>query len=90
MPIGVILHSLVEVSASYVHVKVKNEVVVTFIGCSLRFVSHEEAGGGDTPDVGEVQVRLQKLSQLFGPSYGNIAISSNSACRSESTTGLSS
>jgi hypothetical protein len=71
----VILASLVEVSASYVQVKVKNEMAVTFIGGSLRSVSREEAGGGDTPHVGEVQVRLQKLSQLFGPSYADIAIS---------------
>jgi hypothetical protein len=90
MPIVVILAFIAEVFAAHVQVKVKNEVVVTFFGCSLRFVSHEEAEGGDTPDVGEVQARLQKLSQLFGLSYGDIAISSNSACRSESTTGLSS
>jgi hypothetical protein len=86
----VILASLVEVSAFHAQVKVKNAMVVTFIGGSLRSVRHEEAGGDDKPDVGEVQARLQKVSQLFGPSYGNIAISSNSACRSESTTGLSS
>jgi hypothetical protein len=89
MPIVVILASPVEVFASHVQVKVKNEMVVTFIGGSLRSVSHERPGD-DTPYVGEVQARLQKLSQLFGPSYADIAISSNSACRSESTTGLSS
>jgi hypothetical protein len=44
MPIGMILASLVEVSASHVQVKVKNEMVVTFIGGSLRSLSHEEAG----------------------------------------------
>jgi hypothetical protein len=44
MPIVVILASVVEVSASHVQVKVKNELVVTFIAGSLRSVSHEEAG----------------------------------------------
>jgi hypothetical protein len=61
----VILPSLVEVSASHVQVKVKNEMVVTFISGSLRSVSHEEAGGDGTPHVGEVQARLQKLSQYL-------------------------
>jgi hypothetical protein len=80
----------VEVSSPHVQVKGKNEMVVTFIGGSLRSVSREDAGGDGTRDVGEVQARLQKVSQLFGPSHGDIAISSNSACRSESTTGSSS
>jgi hypothetical protein len=44
MPIVVILPSLVEVSASYVQVKVKNELGFTFIAGSLRSVSREEAG----------------------------------------------
>jgi hypothetical protein len=44
---------------------VKNAMVVTFIAGSLRSVCHEEAGGDGTPHVGEVQARLQKLSQLF-------------------------
>jgi hypothetical protein len=43
MPIVVILASLVEVSAFHAQVKVKNEMVVTFIGGSLRSVRHEEA-----------------------------------------------
>jgi hypothetical protein len=43
-PIVVILPSVVETSASHVQVKVKNELVVTFIAGSLRSVSHEEAG----------------------------------------------
>jgi hypothetical protein len=86
----VILASLVEVSASHVQVKVKNEMVVTFNAGSLRSVSQEEGGGDGTLRVGEVQARLKKLSQLFGPSYADIAISWNSACRSELTTGLSS
>jgi hypothetical protein len=44
MPIVVILASLVEVSSSHVQVKVKNEMVVTFIAGSLRSVCHEKAG----------------------------------------------
>jgi hypothetical protein len=79
---------LLENSAFHVQVKVKNAMVVTFIAGSMRSVCHEEAGGDGTPHVGEVQARLQKLSQLFGPSYADIAISLNSACRSESTIGL--
>jgi hypothetical protein len=50
------LASLVEVSASHMQVKMKNEMVVTFIAGSLRSVSHEEAGrrytscwGGSSP-----------------------------------------
>jgi hypothetical protein len=83
------LASLVEVSASHMQVKMKNEMVVTFIADSLRSVSHEEARrrytscwGGSSPTT--------EIESVFGPSYANIAISSNSACRNESTTGLSS
>jgi hypothetical protein len=80
MPIVVILAFIVEVSSPHVQVKGKNAMVVTFIAGSLRFFFQEEGGGDGTPHVGEVQVRLQKVSQLFGPSYANIAISPNSAC----------
>jgi Acetyl-CoA carboxylase, central region len=68
------LASLVQVSASHVHVKVTNGMVVTFIAGSLRSVSHKQAGRRFT-SCWEVQARLQKLCQLFAPSFAVIALS---------------
>jgi hypothetical protein len=44
---------------------VKNELVVTFIAGSLKSVSREDAGGGETPYAGEVQARLQKIESVI-------------------------
>jgi biotin carboxylase/acetyl-CoA carboxylase carboxyltransferase component/biotin carboxyl carrier protein len=68
------LASLVEVAASHVQVKVKNEMVVTFLQV-LRDPSTIKRLRDDTPHVGEVKARLHQLSQLFAPSYADIALS---------------
>jgi Acetyl-CoA carboxylase, central region len=84
------LASLVEVSASHVLVKVKNGMVVTFIAGYLRPVSHEQAGRRYASCWGSSSPTAEIMSIIRPSFFCYRSTSSNSACRSESTTGLSS
>jgi biotin carboxylase/acetyl-CoA carboxylase carboxyltransferase component/biotin carboxyl carrier protein len=68
------LASLVEVAASHIQVKVKNEVMVKFLEV-IRDPSIIKRLRDDTPHVAEVRARLHQLSQFFAPSYSEIALS---------------
>lgn len=67
------LASLVEVAASHVQVKFKNEMVVRLLQeLSTPYVARRL--NDDSPRAAEIRTRLHQLSQLFSPIYSDIAL----------------